>query len=284
LENALTLGVLVYKLVYDSRESQKGPLGTLKLVSLRFPLFLTLLKFELLTKYKKSVLGLFWSFLNPLMISSVIYFVFGKLFNSYMPLNRGYGTYVVSGVLLQLLLLQGMTACSGALQAALPMIVKNRVEPGLQVLVSSSAHAMHFTIGATSLIPLALLSHQPISLRVLLLPFFIYLAILLIAGFGMLLVPWFLRYDDAQFLFNAFLMIVGYLTPIFYPISILNETMRTLVMFNPMTHWIIVFRWLFFENQEIVASNLLIVIATSLLSFALGVRSLRKKWNAMVML
>lgn len=274
----------MYKLIYDSRESQLGPIGTLRLVSVRFPLFVTLLKFELLTKYKKSVLGLFWSFLNPLIISSVIYFVFGRLFNSYMPLNRGYATYVVSGVLLQLLLLQGMTASSSALQASIPMIVKNRVEPGLQVLVSASAHSVHFSIGSLSLVPLALLSNQPISLRILLLPIFISLSVLLIAGFGMILVPWFLRYDDAQFLFNAFLMIVGYLTPIFYPISILSETMRHLVMFNPITHWIIVFRWLVFEGHQVTMVSLLIVLFSSFFTFIFGIRGLRKRWNAMVML
>ena len=108
--------------VYDSRKPQDGVLGSILILLERRRLVSRLAKMDVLNRYKKSVLGVFWSFINPLLISSVIYFVFGRIFNNYMPETRGYASWVLSGVLLQGLLLSGITVCSSALQTNMNLI------------------------------------------------------------------------------------------------------------------------------------------------------------------
>ena len=245
---------------------------------------MSLTRIEVQNRYKKSVLGVFWSFINPLLISSVIYFVFGRIFNNYMPETRGYASWVLSGVLLQGLLLSSITASSSALQSNMSLISRNRIQPIIISFSSSLAQVLHFSIGVLSLVPLAILTNQTLSLRVLFLPIFLLLVSFWLAGLGMLLVGWFLKFDDAAYLFNASIMVISYLSPFLYPIAILGDRIRVFVEINPITSWIITFRWLVYEKQSVELINIAVVFGSSLLTFIAGVFWLRNRWNDYVML
>jgi ABC-type polysaccharide/polyol phosphate export permease len=270
--------------VYDSRISPYGIISSLKIAFLRRSLIQRLLVIDIMTRYRKSVLGVFWSFINPLMIASVIYFVFGRIFNNYMPETRGYASWVLSGVLLQGLLLSGITVTSNSLQTNVQMMAKNRIQPIVFALSSSGSHVVHFLIGTFSLFPLAFVTAQTISLRALLLPLYLLLACLWIAGLGLLLVGWFIRFDDAAYLFNALIMVITYLSPFFYPLNILGDRIRFFVELNPITSWVLTFRWLVYEKQEIESFNIVVVISSSLITFFCGIMWLRRRWNDYIML
>ena len=245
---------------------------------------MSLTRIEVQNRYKKSVLGVFWSFINPLLISSVIYFVFGRIFNNYMPETRGYASWVLSGVLLQGLLLSSITASSSALQSNMSLISRNRIQPIIISFSSSLSQVLHFSIGILSLVPLAILTNQTLSLRVLFLPIFLLLVSFWLTGLGMLLIGWFLKFDDAAYLFNASIMVISYLSPFLYPIAILGDRIRVFVEINPITSWIITFRWLVYEKQSVELINIAVVFGSSLLTFIAGVLWLRNRWNDYVML
>ena len=270
--------------VYDSRKPQDGVLGSILILLERRRLVSRLAKMDVLNRYKKSVLGVFWSFINPLLISSVIYFVFGRIFNNYMPETRGYASWVLSGVLLQGLLLSGITVCSSALQTNMNLISRNRIQPIIISFASSLSHVTHFSIGILSLIPLALFTNQTLSLRIVLLPVFLLLVSFWLTGLGLLLVGWFMRFDDAAYLFNASMMVISYLSPFLYPIAILGDRIRGFVEINPITSWIVTFRWLVYEKQTVEAFNIAVVLGSSLLTFVAGILWLRNRWNDYVML
>jgi ABC-2 type transport system permease protein len=270
--------------IYDSRKPQDGVLGSLKILLARRSLVLSLTRLDVLNRYKKSVLGVFWSFINPLLISSVIYFVFGRIFNNYMPETRGYASWVLSGVLLQGLLLSGITVSSSALQTNMSLISRNRIQPIIISFSSSLSHVTHFSIGIISLAPLALLTNQTLSLRIFLLPIFLLLVSFWLTGLGLLLVGWFMRFDDAAYLFNASMMVISYLSPFLYPLAILGDRVRGFVELNPITSWIVTFRWLVYEKQTVEFFNIAVVLGSSLLTFIAGVLWLRNRWNDYVML
>jgi ABC-type polysaccharide/polyol phosphate export permease len=270
--------------VYDSRNNQGGFLATLNVVFSRRKLIYVLIKYDIYSRYKKSVLGIFWSFLNPLLIASVIYYVFGRIFNGYMPESRGYASWVLSGVLLQLLLLVGITSSSNSLQTNMISMSRNRIQPIIIAISSAVSHATHFVIGAIALIPLAILTSQTISFRIVLIPLYIFLVCLWLSGLGMMLIGWFIRFDDAALIFNALIMVITYLSPFFYPIAILSERVRMFVELNPITSWIVTFRWIVYDTQSVELFNLLIVIFSAFLTFTFGIFWLRNRWNDYVML
>jgi ABC-type polysaccharide/polyol phosphate export permease len=65
------------------------------------------------------------------------------------------------------------------------------------------------------------------------------------------------------------LMILMYLTPILYPISILSLKMQTIVNLNPLTSYLDIFRWAFSNNAQPTLGNWIYMILTSILTFAL---------------
>lgn len=272
------------KPVYDSRQPQDSLIATLKAIHSRRVLLSELIRIDLVSRYRRSAIGIFWSFLNPLLVSSVIYFVFGRIFNAYMPQTRGYASWVVSGVLLQVLLLTGVTVAASGLQQNISIISRNRIQPILFALSSAASHGIHFVIGCLALIPLALFTGQKLSIRLLLLPVFYLCVVLWLTGIGLLLVGWFMRFDDALYLFNALLMIVSYLSPFLYPIGILSDRLRHYVELNPVTNFVVTFRWLVYENHTATIFQILSVPFCSAVMFILGVYWIRNRWNDYVML
>jgi ABC-2 type transport system permease protein len=274
----------VNKPVYDSRVPQDSLISTFRVVISRRILLGELIRIDLVSRYRRSVIGILWSFLNPLLISFIIYFVFGRVFNSYMPETRGYASWVVSGVLLQVLLLTGITVSSSGLQQNMSIISRNRIQPVLFALSSASAHMIHFLVGCLSLIPLALFTGQTLSLRIILLPFYCFCVVFWLTGIGLLLVGWFMHFDDALYLFNALLMIISYLSPFLYPTGILSDRLRTLVELNPITNFVMAFRWLVYENHTVTAVQISSVPIWSAFVFIAGVYWIRNRWNDYVML
>ena len=272
------------KPVYDSRYPQDSLFATFRVVFVRRALLVELIRIDLVSRYRRSTIGILWSFLNPLLISSVIYFVFGRIFNTYMPETRGYASWVVSGVLLQVLLLTGITVSSSGLQQNISIISRNRIQPILFALSSAAAHVIHFVVGSMALIPLAIVTSQTLSLRIILLPFFYICVVLWLTGIGLLLVGWFMRFDDAAYLFNALLMVISYLSPFLYPIGILSNRLRQFVEMNPVTNFVMTFRWIVYENQSVTVMQVSAMALWSLGVFIAGVYWIRNRWNDYVML
>jgi len=265
---------------YDSRNKD---IGLRNLVRAR-RLILELCRVELYSKYKFSVLGIFWSFLGPLLTTTVIFLVFGRLFNSYMPENRGYAVWVLTGVLLQVLMLQGISVTALSLQRNMVIMTRNRISPIVVAVASAAAHVCHFVLGSLVIIPIAVMSDQSLSLRILFFPFFLICAVFFGAGVGLLLCGAFMRFDDTVYLFNAAMMILSYLTPIFYPLDILSEKLQQVVYFNPLTSWVLTYRWIFFKEFQISSYHLIAVMFSTIISFILGLIYIRNRWKDIVML
>ncbi len=272
------------KEMYDSRNDELGFIPTLQHLFLNSILIFELARVELFQKYKGSVLGIFWSFLNPLLITTVIYFVFGRLFNSYMPENRGYAVWVYSGILLQILLIQGLTIAASAIQKNLSIITKNRIRPIIMGFASSLAHSINFLLGSIIIIPLCFLTNQQLSWRMILIPLYVFLSAAFLTGFGLLVVGLFMKYDDTVFVFNAAIMVLSYLTPIFYPLDILSGKLHLLISLNPLTSWVSTLRWIFLDEAKIEIYNLLYVFGTSISLLFIGSLMLRSRWKIWQML
>jgi ABC-2 type transport system permease protein len=271
------------KEVYDSSASEKL-LADFRLLGKKKRTVFRLSLVELQNRYKKTVLGAFWSILNPLLTAAIIYFIFGGLFNGYLPGNRGYFFWVFSGLMLQIFMMQGMGLAANQLIGNLSLITNYRINP---VLVASSiglSASLNFLIGCIALVPAAIISGHSIGIRILLLPLFAFLVAGLLAGAGMVLFHYFRKYDDAAYIFNLVVMIASYLAPFLYPFDILTKPLSTFISANPLTSYILVFRWIVLDEQILNPLRLVIVVLFSLTVFALGAKFLRNRWNETLML
>ena len=146
---------------YDSRVISYGIFESLREVIDRRELLHALVLRDMFNKYKRSILGIGWSVLNPILTTSVIYLVFNGIFAGRLPAQRGYATYVYTGVLLQMLVISGIPTAANSLSSNWQYITKMRLPPHLFSIASSISATVQFTVGIFALIPLWVLTRFP---------------------------------------------------------------------------------------------------------------------------
>jgi ABC-type polysaccharide/polyol phosphate export permease len=100
----------------------------------------------------------------------------------------------------------------------------------------------------------------------------------LTAGLGLALSILFIRFDDTRNIVNVLLMILMYLTPIFYPVSVMNQTMQTIIHWNPLTSYLEIFRWAFSNNATPTLFSWVYMSIWSIFALLLGTYVFRKYW------
>ena len=187
------------------------------------------------TKYKRSVLGIFWSFLNPLLMMVVQYYVFSTIFTSDIPF---YPVYLLSGIVMFNFFSEacGMTLTSivGNSSLITKVYVPKYIYPFTRVLSSE----INLLISLIPLFTVAIFSGVKFSKAVFLFPYFLICLSVFCLGLGMVLAAGMVFFRDVQFLWGVLSMIWMYATPIFYPESILPDQFRFLLNINPLYHFI----------------------------------------------
>lgn len=186
-------------------------------------------------KYKRSVLGVFWSFLNPLLNMAVQYVVFSNLFRFDIPY---FPVYLLCG---NVIFTYFSESCGMALTSIVgnaSLITKVYVPKYIYPLTRILSSLINLLISMIPLIAVALISGLlPAPAYVLSLYAFVCLALFCL-GLGMLLSAAMVFFRDIQFLWGVLTTIWMYLTPIFYPVSALPEAAQRIVMMNPLYYYV----------------------------------------------
>jgi ABC-type polysaccharide/polyol phosphate export permease len=233
---------------------------------------------ELTLRYKRSVIGIGWTLLNPMLTSFVLWVVFSFVFASRLPGTHQYAPYLMAGILLITFFSQGVTIAAESIANNGPVLTKIYVPPQVFPISTALAGLVNFFIGMIPLAIVCLISGQSIAWTMPLVLLVGICLALLTAGIGLTLSILYIRFDDTRNIVNVLLMILMYFTPVFYPISILSEKLQKLVALNPLTSYLDVFRWAFSNNATVTLLDWGYMISTSLVSIAIGTFVFRKYW------
>lgn len=186
-------------------------------------------------KYKRSVLGVFWSFLNPLLNMAVQYVVFSNLFRFDIPY---FPVYLLCG---NVVFTYFSESCGMALTSIVgnaSLITKVYVPKYIYPLTRIMSSLINLMISMIPLIAAALITGLlPTPAYILSLYVFVCLALFCL-GMGLFLSAAMVFFRDIQFLWGVLTTIWMYLTPIFYPVSILPDSLRPVVELNPLYHYV----------------------------------------------
>jgi ABC-2 type transport system permease protein len=270
--------------VYDSRQKSSSLLQTLMQIwDSRF-ITLALVKRDLQTKYKRSVLGIFWSFLNPILTTIIIYLVFSGIFAGRLPNDKGYLVYIYIGIVYQFYFLSGVVTCSNALANQWQFLTKMRIHPFVFSISSSISLLFQLLLSLIAIFPIYWISQFQFTPRVLLLPLYFYLALIFISGCGMALSGFVIRFDDANYVLTAIMMIAIYLTPIFYTTDILPQSMKVFVETNPFTMFLTLFRSSITSDVSFDLKSLLLIVIIAHIVFIIGLTRLKNRWSEWMLL
>lgn len=187
------------------------------------------------TKYKRSVFGVFWSFLNPLMTMLVQFLVFSKLFSNG---SENYPVYLISGVICFAFFNECTSMCLNSLVVNSRLITKVYIPKYIFPLARTLSSSINLGISLAPLLIVAIITGTKLHMSIFLMLFFLVCLIIFSLGIGMILATLMVFFKDIQFLWSVFLTMWQYATPIFYPAEIIPERFRFIVRFNPLYHFI----------------------------------------------
>lgn len=183
------------------------------------------------TKYKRSVLGYLWSFLNPLLTMVVQYIVFSTIFRSDI---QNFPVYLLSGIILFNFFTdavgQGLSAIVNNASLITKVYVPKYIYPVTKVISSS----INLVISIIPLMLVALLTGAPITKALLLLPFGLICLIVFSIGLSLALSAAMVFFRDTQYLWGIVSLAWMYATPLFYPENIIPPQYKLIQKLNPM--------------------------------------------------
>jgi ABC-2 type transport system permease protein len=187
------------------------------------------------SKYKRSILGVFWSFLNPLMTMTVQFLVFSTFFTND---TQNYPVYLLSGVVCFSFFSECTTMCLSSISANARLITKVYIPKYIFPLSRSISSSINLAISLVPLLLACLVLGVPIRPQALLFFYFLACLIVFALGIGMFLSALMVFFRDIQFLWTVLTQIWMYATPIFYPAEIIPEKFKFIVRLNPLYHFI----------------------------------------------
>lgn len=186
-------------------------------------------------KYKRSILGVFWSFLNPLLNMLVQYIVFSNMFKFNIPY---FPVYLLCG---NVVFSYFSESCGMALTSIIGnagLITKVYVPKYIYPLTRIMSSMINLLISLIPLFVVAIISGLLPTKAYFLLPFSLLCLAMFCLGLGMLLAAAMVFFRDIQFLWGVLTTIWMYLTPIFYPVSALPESVQAVVKMNPLYFYV----------------------------------------------
>lgn len=198
-------------------------------------LLMTLVKKDFTTKYRRSVLGVLWSVLNPLMMMFVIATVFSQVFKIQID---NYAAYYLTGTLIFSFMSEAtngsLTSILGAAGLIRKVYIPKYLFPAEKCLFAG-VNTFFTLIAAIIILPFIGITLKwtvfliiPLLLYVL---FFSY-------GLGLILSAVNVFFNDIGHLYGVFTQIWMYLTPILYPVDILPDNVKLYVWYNPMYYYV----------------------------------------------
>lgn len=231
------------------------------------------------TKYRQSVLGVLWSFLNPLLTMAVQYIVFSQLFRSDI---EHFPVYLLSGIILFGFFTECVSLGMDSIVMNGPLITKVAMPKIIFPLSRSLSSLINLVISLVPLLVIMMLSGAPITPALLLVPAVIVLLFLFALGMTLILCTLNVFFRDVRFLWSVVSLLWTYATPIFYPIGIIPEGWRVLFQCNPMYQFIDCLRTITISGAVPGLAQWGACLLCALLPLALGLLIFRKNEDKFV--
>lgn len=231
------------------------------------PLLGELVARDIKIKYRKSVLGVLWTLLNPLFMMIILSVVFSNLFKFDI---ENFPLYLLSGQIIFNFYSESTSSAMSAITGNAALIKKVYVPKYLFVISRVFSSFINLMASFTALILVMIATRAELHWTVIL--SFIPLALLVLfsLGIGLILSAITVRFRDIMHLYSVFLTALTYLTPVIYPMSILPSWLYKIVMLNPLTNILIMFRNVMINDTIFDLPSLIIAVVETFVFWGIG--------------
>lgn len=228
---------------------------------------------ELKARYRGSVLGFFWSFINPLLLLLVYTFVFTVVMPGvHSPELEPFALFMFCGILPWSWFSSSLLEASNVLIAGGNLIRKVLFPAEVLPIVTVLAGLVHFCFGLPILAAFLVYYQVPIVPADLAwFPIVVLVQLVLTLGLALLLSALAVHFRDLRDLLSNLLTLWFFATPIIYALSQAPSSVRPFLNLNPLTHLALSYQEILFRPGPFTEwPRLLAIGAASILAFAGG--------------
>jgi len=226
---------------------------------------------ELKARYRGSVLGFLWSFVNPLLMLLVYTFVFTVIFKP--PRSEGltpYALFLFCGLLPWTWFSSSLLESSAVLSNNANLIQKVLFPADVLPCVNVFSNFVHFLLGLPILFAFLVLYQRPLNINLLFFPGVVLIQLVLTLGFALFISSLSVHFRDIRDLLANLLTLWFFATPIIYPLTMIPENFRRVLAFNPMTHIMMGYQDILFRGELPHWKRLSVTFLVSLVVFYVG--------------
>ncbi len=242
-------------------------------------------------QYRNSVLGIFWTFLQPLMTTLVLVAVFSGIFGSNRADIVNYPIYLLCGRLIYEFFTQSTKRAMRSIRNSASVIKKVYVPKYIYPLSNVISTFVTFIISLLVLACFLLYFYffsdkQPIiNAHFLLFPVPIIILLILCVGVGMILSTLEVFFKDIEYLYEVFCMLLFYMTPIFYTVEQLNlhRIVKMALMANPLYSITEMFRDCVLNGEMINPNHVLYSLGFAVATVLIGGIMFYKKQDKFIL-
>jgi len=230
-------------------------------------LLLELVKRDIKVKYRNSILGIFWSFLNPLLYMIVMTIIFGTLFSRSIT---NFPVFYLSGMVAFTLFSQGSNAALTSITGNAAMLNKVYIPKYMYSLSRVLSNLVTFVFSIVILLLIMLATGSPFSIYILYSFLPVILLVMITIGAGLFLATLNVFFRDIEHLYSVFTTMLMYGSAIFYPVTIVPEKFQILFTLNPIYAIITLFRDSFYSGTPYDLFNIVYASVFSISLLILG--------------
>ncbi|PKN94156.1 MAG: phosphate ABC transporter permease [Chloroflexi bacterium HGW-Chloroflexi-6] len=227
---------------------------------------------DIKVRYKQTLLGVAWAVLQPVITMIVFSVIFGQLAN----MSTGdipYPIFLYAGLLPWQLFSRALTEAASSLILNQNMVTKVYFPRSILPASSVLGGLVDFGIAFIILLGLMIYYQVPFSWQLLLLPFFIIIAIFTALAISLWLSALVVRYRDIKFITPFLVQIWLFVTPVVYPSTIIPQDWLWLYNLNPMNSVVAGFRWAIYgapfsgDYWLLISASMIVVLLISGIMF-----------------
>jgi ABC-type polysaccharide/polyol phosphate export permease len=262
--------------IYDSSHQNSGPVEEFRQVWVYRDFISQLIYRELVVRYKRSVLGIIWTMLNPLAMMVVLSLAFSQVWKT----SHSYAAFALSGLIAWNFFAQTTSQAMQKLVWGGDLLRRIYMPPTAFAISAVGTGLINLAISTIPLVIILLFEGIPLNFTILLLPLPVLLLAIYALAVGLLISTIAVYFPDFVEVYNILLMIWIYLSPVIYPEEILTPTLRVwLSILNPIYSLIRLFRLTIYDGRLPTLVELLPAVVIPVIIFMVSWILFTKKSN-----
>lgn len=274
------IGICLYQRKRE-KENILNPLNEIVQIFGKYRFLLTqLVGKEFKNKYRRSYLGILWSLLNPLLMMVIVSSVFSFIFRYNV---ENFPVYLILGQVTFNFFSEATQVSVSTITGSGQLIKKVYLPKYIFPLSKVFFSFVNFLISFIAVIIVMIYYRIVPNVNMVFLPLWLVYYFIFTLGISLLLSALMVFLRDTQHLYSLVMVALGYLTPIFYPVTALAPWMQKIMNLNPIYHYVAYLRNIFLYGQCPSIMDNVVCLVLAIISLTIGMSYFFKKQKTFIL-